>query len=444
MRKIEIPYYPRPLQKKFDQEAKRFNVCVMHRRAGKTVMAINHLLKRVLKNKRPNAQGAYIAPTYSSAKRIAWQMLREYAGVIPGVRFNEAELRCDLPDGKRIWLLGAESPDSLRGLRLDMVILDEYADMNSRLYPEIIRPAVSDYGDGEILWIGTPRGENQFKTIYDHALLKMQENDPEWYAMRFPASETGIIPQKELDAARETMDESQYLQEYEVSWSAALIGSYYAKHLDAAEMDNRITNVPWEPNLEVFTSWDLGIADSTAIWYGQKAKHEKYIRIIDYYESSGEGLIHYIKELKNKPYIYSHHYLPHDVKVRSVNSDGNLNSRLDVLNGHGLRPTVIGRLSVMDGIEAVRALIPRCYFDRGRCAAGLKLLRAYHRQFNSRTNDYHDRPHHGIESHCADAFRMLACGLRDFDNALDYAFMAKTGKMVSGQKTVLSDYNEFG
>ena len=108
MRKIEIPYYPRPLQKKFDQEAKRFNVCVMHRRAGKTVMAINHLLKRVLKNKRPNAQGAYIAPTYSSAKRIAWQMLREYAGVIPGVRFNEAELRSDLPAGKRIWLLGAD------------------------------------------------------------------------------------------------------------------------------------------------------------------------------------------------------------------------------------------------------------------------------------------------------------------------------------------------
>ena len=154
-------------------------------------MAINHLLKVVLTCPHQRAQGAYIAPTYGSAKRVAWQFLREFAGVIPGVKFNEAELRCDLPDGRRIWLLGAENPDSLRGMFLDSVVLDEYADMNARLYPEVIRPALADRL-GSCLWIGTPRGQNQFKDIYDHALAMIEQGDPDWFAMRFPASETGI------------------------------------------------------------------------------------------------------------------------------------------------------------------------------------------------------------------------------------------------------------
>ena len=117
---------------------------------------------------------------------------------------------------------------------------------------------LSDYGDGTCLWIGTPRGENQFKEIYDHAIKRMEKADGEWYAMRFPASETKVLAQEELDAAKATMDESQYLQEFEVSWSAALIGAYYASQLDSADLAGRIGSCPWEPNLEVFTSWDLG------------------------------------------------------------------------------------------------------------------------------------------------------------------------------------------
>tara|TARA_R110000824_G_scaffold36098_2_gene112463 strand:- start:7340 stop:8677 length:1338 start_codon:yes stop_codon:yes gene_type:complete len=438
--KVVIPYKPRPLQNKFHKNARRFSVAVCHRRFGKTVMAINHLLKEVLSSKRPRAMGAYIAPTYSAAKRIAWQMLREYAGIIPGVKFNEAELRCDLPDGRRIFLLGSEAPDSIRGLGLAAVVLDEYADMNARLYPEVIRPALSDYGDGTCLWIGTPRGENQFKEIYDHAIKRMEKADGEWYAMRFPASETKVLAQEELDAAKATMDESQYLQEFEVSWSAALIGAYYASQLDSADLAGRIGSCPWEPNLEVFTSWDLGIADSTAVWFGQKMQGEAFIRIIDYYESSGEGLHHYIAELKNRPYIYGKHYFPHDVMVRELGSG---NSRYEMLMALGIRPTVIPKLTVQDGIEAVRALIPKCHFDRSNCSQGLKFLRSYHRQFNHRTGDWRDRPHHGPESHSADSFRYLALGMRDADDSMDFSSMARTGKMSGGEKTIVSEWNEF-
>lgn len=425
---VVIPYTPRPLQAKFQVESKRFSVAACHRRFGKTVMAINWLLREVLTCQHPQAQGAYISPTYGASKRIAWQFLRLYAGVIPGVRFNEAELRCDLPDGRRIWLLGSENPDSLRGLRLDACCLDEYADIDARLFPEIVRPSLSDYGDGKCLWIGTPRGENHFKEIYDYAVARMAEGDDEWFAMRFPASETGILSQSELDDAASLMDESQYLQEFEVSWAAANVGAYYASFLDTAEAAGRIKDVPWEPNLQVSTAWDLGVSDSTCVWFIQQLPGEKVVRVIDYYEDSGQGLHHYIKVLGERPYIYGHHYFPHDVMVRELGSG---NSRYEILIGLGVRPTVVPKLGVADGIEAVRALIPRCYFDHQECALGLKALRHYHRQFSSRTNDWKDRPNHDWSSHACDSFRYLAVGLRD-DDEEGLSLAARTGRLPGG------------
>jgi len=436
---IIIPYRPRPFQAVFHENAKRFNVAVCHRRFGKTAMAVNWLLQGILTCPNKNAQGAYIAPTYSAAKRIAWTMFREYAGVIPGVNFNEAELRIDLPDGKRIWLLGAENPDALRGMRLDAAVLDEFADMNSRLYPEIIRPALSDFGTGACLWIGTPRGENQFKDIYEHAILQVEKGAPDWFAMRMPASETNVLPAAELEDARATMDPSQFAQEYEVSWSAALVGAYYADALDRADANDQIGNVPWEPNLEVNTAWDLGVADSTVIIFFQTHRNE--IRIIDSYDSSGEGLHHYVKTLRERPYTYGRHYFPHDVLVRELGSGS---SRYEMLQAMKVRPTVVAKLTVMDGIEAVRGTIPRCYFDRGNAAPLLKALRHYHRTMNDRTGEWNSRPNHDWSSHFADAFRYLAVGLRDGDENADIAQMAKTGLMMDGRPVIDSGDGAFG
>ena len=436
---ITIPYTPRPLQAAFHDQCKRFNVAVCHRRFGKTVMAINWLLREVLTNQRASAQGAYIAPTYSAAKRIAWVMLREYAGVIPQTNFNEAELRCDLPDGKRIWLLGAENPDALRGLRLDAAVLDEYADMNSRLFPEIVRPALSDFGDGKCLWIGTPRGDNQFKRIYDTSLQHMEQGDDEWFGMRFPASQTGIIQDKELAAARDTMDESQYQQEFECSWSAALVGAYYAKALDRLETKKQIGSIPWEPNAEVWTAWDLGMADSTAIIFGQSIRGERSHRIIDYFEGSGEGLHHYVAHLKSQPYIYGKHYFPHDVLVRELGSGS---SRYEMLSGLGIRPTVVSKLGLQDGIESVRALIPSLNIDRENCATLIKHLRHYHRSWDARTETWRSKPNHDSSSHAADALRYAAIGLTGHEDG-DYSHMARTQNMAGGRPVVVSDYHEF-
>ena len=436
---IIIPYSPRPLQAEFHRQQRRFSVAVCHRRFGKTVMAINWLLKEILTSKRKNAKGAYIAQNYGSAKRISWQMLRDYAETIPGVKFNEAELRCDLPGGKTIYLLGAENPDSLRGMGLVAVCLDEYADMNARLYPEIIRPSLSDYGDGRCLWIGTPRGDNQFKEIYDHAISKMEDSDPEWFAMRFPASETGVLGVNELQAARDTMDESQYQQEYEVSWSAALIGSYWANAIDKAEAEKRICPLPWDPALKVHTVWDLGLHDSTCIIYFQLHKSE--IRIINCFEASGEGLHFYIRELQSQPYLFEKHFFPHDVMVRELSTGS---SRYEMLMALGVRPTVVAKLTVQDGIEAVRAVLPRCYFDRENTKPLLKALRHYHRTFNTKTSDWNAKPVHDWSSHFADCARYLAVGLRDDGEDEDYRNMARTGMMAPGKPVIDGGDGVFG
>lgn len=434
--RVLIPYTPRPLQKEFHENARRFNVAVAHRRFGKTVMALNHLLRDILMCKQPRAQGAYIAPTYTAAKRIAWAYLREYAAVIPKVKFNEAELRCDLPDDKRIYLLGGDSADALRGLFLDSVCLDEYADMNSRLYPEVIRPALTDRL-GKCLWIGTPRGDNQFKEIYDHALQQQEEGNEDWYTMLFKASETGILKQEELDSARAIMDESQYQQEFECNWSAALQGSYYGAALDLAETDGRITNVPHDPNLKVSVSFDLGVRDSTAIWFSQEYSRTGEIRLIDYYEASGEGLHHYVKELNNRPYDYDRFYFPHDIMVRELGSG---KSRYEMLMGLGVRPTVVPKLTVQDGIEAVRATLSRCWFDRQKCAQGLKYLRAYHRAWDAKRNDWRDRPNHDHSSHSADAFRYLSIGMRDTDSDDLMIEVARTQRLHDGNPVIQNDY----
>ena len=186
---IKIPYAPRTVQQELhDQLDKhRWAVVVMHRRAGKTVMAINHLLREAILCTKPNPRYAYIAPTYRQAKQVAWDYLKQFAVNIPMARFHETELRCDLPNGARIQLLGSENPASLRGIYLDMACLDEMADMPENLFPEVIRPALSDR-EGKALFIGTPRGHNAFFELYEAASASK-----DWFAATYPASKTGIL-----------------------------------------------------------------------------------------------------------------------------------------------------------------------------------------------------------------------------------------------------------
>jgi hypothetical protein len=406
VKEVSTGYVPRPLQKILHASLKRFNVIVCHRRWGKTVFSINEKVDRALRNELKNPQYAYIAPTYGQAKRVAWDMLKDATKSIPGIVVNEAELRVDIPrqsrgDRIRFMLLGAENPGTLRGIYLDGVIMDEYAEMDPTVWSQVVRPALSDR-KGWAIFIGTPKGQNGFYEIYQAA-----QNTPDWYHIMYKASQTGIIPPDELEAARAIMSAEEYEQEYECSFSAALVGAYYGKYMEEAEKEGRITNVPHDPSVPVDTFWDLGVDDTTVIWFGQRVGKEWHF--IDHIEMSGEGLAYYVKELDKKPYKFGTHYLPHDAEAREL---GTGKSRIETFRALGLKNLEVAeKLDVEDGINAVRLLLPRCWFDKEKCARGVNALKSYERKWDSKNKIYQQKPLHNWASHSADAFRTFAVGV---------------------------------
>lgn len=380
----------------------RFGVVVAHRRLGKTVSAINHLIKAAIENQKEAPRYGYIAPTYGQAKRVAWDYLVKFTEALGGTT-NISELRVDFW-GRRIQLYGSDNPDSLRGQYFDGVVLDEIGDQNPKIWTDIIRPALSDRL-GWCLFIGTPKGRNHFKELRDRA-----EIEQNWGLLEFKASQTKIIPEEELLAALREMGEDKYNQEFECSFNAAIEGAYYGQILNKLEQDNHFQEIPWDDLCQTYTAWDLGMGDSTAIWVVQTVGKE--VRIMDYHENHGVGLDHYVKWIRDNNYQSAEHILPHDVQVRELGSG---RSRLEVLQEAGLRVKIAPRMAVDDGIQAVRRLLPRCYFDP-RTKQGVDCLRNYRREYDEKRQVFYDRPLHDWSSHGSDAFRYLAIGLDEMSS----------------------------
>jgi hypothetical protein len=400
MGEIVIPYAPRDQQAQIHDliDSKRFTVVVAHRRMGKTVSAINHIIKDAVLNQKEAPRYAYIAPTYGQAKRVAWDYLVKYSTPLGGTQ-NISELRVDFW-GRRIQLYGSDNPEALRGQYFDGVILDEIGDQNPKIWTDIIRPALADRL-GWCLFIGTPKGHNHFKDLRDRA-----ETEDGWGLLEFKASQTGVIAQTELDAAKSEMGEDKYLQEFECSFNAAVEGSYYGQILNDLETKNHIQGIPRDDLCRTITAWDLGMGDSTAIWVAQIAGSE--IRLVDYYENNGVGLDKYVSWLRDNNWASAEHILPHDVQVRELGSG---KSRLEVLQEAGLNVRIASRMSVDDGIQAVRRLLPRCWFNVPAVKQGLDCLRNYRREYDEKRKVFYDRPLHDWSSHGSDAFRYLAIGL---------------------------------
>lgn len=393
------PYEVREQFRPLHTRKTRWSIGVCHRRAGKTVSHINELIMGATKCPLPNPRFAYVAPQLNQAKDIAWTYLKEYTAFL-SPKINESELWVELPGGPRIRIYGADNPDRLRGIYLDGVVLDEFGDMDPTIWTQVIRPALSDR-KGWACFIGTPKGKNTF-----HKLWLEAENDPDWSRLMLKASETGLLDAKELADARKMMSDDEYAQEYECSFEAAVRGAYYGKEMNEAEQGERITNVPHDPRLAVHTAWDLGVSDSTVIWFFQTVGRET--RVIDVLKGEGVGLDWYVSQLQARNYVWGTHYLPHDVEVREL---GTGKSRKEVLEGLGLTGiTVCPNLPVADGIQAVRMLLPMCWFDAAKCKEGIEALRMYRREYDDKRQEFKVNPLHDWTSHYADAFRYYAVG----------------------------------
>jgi hypothetical protein len=410
MQVIRVPYKPRDLFKTYHKRTQRWSKVVAHRRFGKTVGTVNDLIRRAAMNDRkfPPPRYGYIAPTYRQAKDVAWSYLKHYTAGIPGVEQKESELTVVFPTGQTIKLYGADNYDAMRGLYFDGVVIDEPADIDPRAWPEVIRPTLSDYA-GWATFVGTPKGRNWFYKIGRDDAGKLYDD---WFHLTLRASETGVLAKTELNDAKRTLTPEQFEQEYECSFEAAVVGAYYGRQMAEVEKDKRICSVPYDPMARVWTAWDLGMDDATAIWFMQGVGRE--IHAIDYYEATGMDLAHYVQMIQRKPYVYGGHILPHDVRAREL---GTGKSREEVLRGLGLEITIAKDHRVDDGINAVRLMLPRVWFDAEKCHRGIEALKLYRADYDDKNQVLKPKPVHDWSSHPADAFRYFAMGSEGFAKA---------------------------
>jgi hypothetical protein len=214
----ELVYDPHKYQAEIHANLKRFSVLVCHRRFGKTFLAIATLIDAAISTERENLRFAYVAPYQKQAKQVAWDYLKQFALPIHGTIANESETSITFLNGARIRLYGSDNGQSMRGLFFDGIVCDEIADFRPETWPEIIRPALTDsYHKGWCLFIGTPKGLNQFYDLYQYAL-----KDPTWYAGMYRVDETDILDDEEVVMARNTMAENQYRREFLCDFGASM------------------------------------------------------------------------------------------------------------------------------------------------------------------------------------------------------------------------------
>jgi phage terminase large subunit len=406
-RTVILPFTPRDWQRPLiDDNAKRI-VAVVHRRAGKSTALMWRGIRRCMLERKPMPRVVHILPYgVMWARTGQWNALAEAVRAIPGAEVRKASVSVAFANGSVFQCGGADNQDSWRGGYADEVILDEFDDTPTSMVPLVIEPMLADR-DGVLVRSGTPKGKGLLQAAYDRA-----RTTPGYSSYLLDYTKTHALSAAAIDRLRQEMSEEEFAQELCCSFEAPNSGSYYGKLMQQAEEDGRVGNVPHEPTLRVWTAWDLGIHDSTAIWFVQTLRSGEW-RVIDYIEGSGEGLEYYARLLQQRGYAYERHLLPHDAEVRELGSG---RSRIETLHGLGVRPTrVLGQHNVADGINAVRMALPRCWFDAAKCALGIRALRNYRREWNESAQTWRSTPVHDHASHGADAFRYMSLGVRDND-----------------------------
>lgn len=398
---------------------------VAHRRAGKTVACVNEAVTRALYSRKHRPRYAYIGPLLKQAKKIAWEYLKEYTVGFQGKKPSESELTVKLAhNNAEISIYGADNPDAFRGQYFDGVVLDEYGDMAPSVWSKVLLPTLADR-QGWAVFIGTPKGKNHFYKIFRRSQgLDLPENSHEyltklsWYNFILRASESGILAPDELLLQRSEMTEDEYLQEFECSFDAAVLGTYYASILTLIESRNQIRpEVEYDPNFPVFVVFDLGYTDSTAAWFWQERPDG--LAIIDYEEASGKALSYYFDTLRHKGYRYGKIWLPHDARAKSLQTGRSTVEQFLAQafptydTGQTRLVDIVPNLSLQHGIDAARLILPSCHFNSVKTHIGVECLRAYRRRWDEELRIFSESPLHDWSSHGSDAFRYLALVSRE-------------------------------
>ncbi len=386
---------------------------VWHRRAGKDKFAVNFIAAA---SQRRVGTYYHVLPTLVQGRRIIWDgMDREgqrFLAHFPEMMIshkNEAEMRLEFTNGSAYQVLGTDHPDALVGTNPVGVVFSEYALQNPRAW-DLARPILMENG-GMAMFISTPRGKNHLHRLWQGAL----KSPDVWYTSlrtvrdtwRDAPGEDGqpIITQADIEAEIASgLDEELVPQEFFCSFEGSVAGAYYGKQLQALEAEGRFTPAAtWIPELPVNTFWDIGVDDATSIWFEQDVGER--FRFIEYFEASGEGLPYYIRELKQRPYVYGRHYGPFDLEQRDFTTGL---SRRDSAWKLGLFFNISPRILRAEGIDAARRLLPRCEFHPVKCERGYDGLQNYTKERDEKTGLWRSEPVHDWTSHPADAFRCFA------------------------------------
>ena len=403
--------YQKPLYRYLRAGGKRA-VAVWHRRAGKDSTSLHWTIEAALK--RPGVYW-HMLPTLRQGRRVIWEGIDKAGdrvlsawpgwdrpgdptGLVKHIRHDEMKVETW---NNSIWqVVGADNYDALMGANPVGVVFSEWSLTNPASW-DFIRPILAENG-GWALFIFTPRGRN-----HGYRTLRMAEANKDWFSEILTVDDTKAITVQAIAEDRASgMPEELVQQEYWCSFEAATRGAYYGKLISAARAEGRITGVPYDPAVPVWTAWDLGIGDPTAIWWVQMVGRE--IHWIDYYETSGESLDHYANVVKSKPYVYEEHLLPHDGAARELGTGRTRQEQLDSL---GLKTRIVPINRVEDGINAVRMLLPRSWFDAAKCERGIDALSLFRAEFDEDKQTFTDKPVHDWTSHGSDAARTLAMGL---------------------------------
>ena len=360
----------------------------------------------------------YFLPTIGQSRRVIWQTIGE-DGIRLIDRFparlvaniNHSEQIITMVNGSKLYVSGSDNYKRLVGMNFCDIVWDEFQDSNPAAV-DAFRPMITR-NKGFQEFLGTPRAYNHFKELFDsHA------DDPEWFVTNLTIDQTydefgqRIITEEDIEAERRAgMPEELILQEYYGSWDAAIRGAYYSKQLTQARKEGRIGNFPIDVNYPVFTCWDLGFDDSTAIWFFQH-RGDGGLVMVDYYENREQPMAHYAELLRAKQIKfgcrYGTHWAPHDIEVREFIAG---KSRRDQARELGLMfRTVAAPARKIHGIHCVRHLFPRLRFNEQTCRLGLKHLTEYRSDFNEKDDVYSLQPKRNSATHGADALQTGALG----------------------------------
>lgn len=416
-----LTYTPRTQFLEFHNRPHRWAVVCTHRRAGKTVALINDLIlgARAVPLRRPNL--AYIGPTFTQAKRVAWQYLKDYTKHLWSRPPSESEMKVtiknDYGDASTIFCLGADNPDSLRGIYLDAAVLDEYALFRPSVFTQIIRPALSDR-NGWAVFASTPRGRNLFYDEYKTAL-----RSPDTHHVTYlPASTSGIIPASELEELRKHMDAEEFAQEYLCSFDSALKGAIYAAEVNQMFADGRApTDAPlFDPALDTHFVYDLGFTDNT-VRIAFQYSTDGYLNIVNVEATHGTDISYHIDSLHNfaeqarasNGAGIGEVFLPPDAVAKNLQTGKSI---VEQFLAHGIRPRMVPKHNVRDGISAVRKLFPAVRIDYSLLPNSdvpvtgdlIEALKAYQREWDENNLVFSEKPLHNWASDYADAFRYMA------------------------------------